>query len=125
MNYDDLEVVISTILRRGAPAYTTPSGAFLEHLRVLAQRLDLSAFAEACALYTSAHRDTASFIAAGVPGILCNNYFTVLPGFDYEKFICWAVANPDWGSRFKDTFTTASALESAVSSVRSEVAAYA
>ncbi len=121
MNQEELEAVISTIMLRGDPAYTTPSGAFLEHLRTLARQLNLVAFADACALYTSVHQNAAAFIAAQVPGILCNNYFTVLPGFNYEKFIRWSVTTPDWGHNLKESFASPSALESAAASVYSAV----
>ena len=125
MNQEELEAVITAIMNSNDPAYTTPSGAFLEHLRNLARRLDLAGFADSCAIYTVIKPDASQFIAACVPGILCNHYFTVLPGFDYEKFIRWSVSTKTWGYELKNSFSSPSLLESAVASVCSAVNSHA
>ena len=120
-----LEELLDTIMRRGDPAYNTPSGAFLEHLSKLASQLNLTAFAEACACYASVHPETSVFIAARVPGIVCNRYFTVFPGFNYEKFIRWSVKTPNWGAELKDSFMSSDKLERAAASICSAVESHA
>lgn len=123
MNQTKLEEVLDKIMRRGDPAYNTPSGAFLEYLSNLATQLDLVAFADACACYTAVHPESSAFIAARVPGILCNRYFTVLPGFNYEKFIRWSLATPDWARKLKEGFNSSDLLKSAVASICTNVEA--
>lgn len=121
MNHTELEKIIAAIERRGDPAYNTPSGAFLEHISTLAVQLKIEALAEACEVYVSAYPETATFIALRVPGILCNRYFTVLPDFDYERFIQWSVKTPDWAEAIKVGFSSATKLSAAVASIRHEV----
>lgn len=123
MNQTKLEEVLDKIMRRGDPAYNTPSGAFLEYLSNLATKLDLVNFADACAGYTLVYPESSAFIAARVPGILCNRYFTVLPGFNYEKFARWSVATPGWGDKLKDGFNSSDLLKSAVASICAAVEA--
>ena len=118
MNSEELEAVIKKIMMQGDPAYTTPSGAFLEHLRTLAQSQNLVGYAEACKLYTRIVPESINFIAASTPGILCNNYFTELSKFDYQKFIPWSLANAHWGDALKDSFSSPVALESAAYNIR-------
>lgn len=121
MTKPEIEQVIATIQRRGDPAYNTPSGAFLEHISTLAVQLNVAALAEACEVYVAAHPESAAFIAARVPGILCNRYFTVLPGFDYEKFIQWSVNTPDWASEIKTGFSSVNELSAAVASIKRKI----
>lgn len=122
MTTTELENVIVAIQRRGDPAYNTPSGAFLEHISTLAVQLNIEALAAACKAYVSVYPETAEFIAARVPGILCNRYFTVLPDFSYEKFIQWSVKTTDWAAAVKAGFNSPSELSAAVASIKHEVA---
>lgn len=121
MTQTELEQIVAAIQRRGDPLYTTPSGAFLEYISSLAVKQNISALAEACAAYVSAFPTSAAFIAARVPGILCNRYFTVLQDFDYERFIQWSVKTPDWAAEIKSGFSSASELAAAISTIRREV----
>lgn len=121
MTRDELKQVISAIQLRGDPAYTTASGAFLEHISNLAVQLNIAALADACATYVSVFPTSAKFIAARVPGILCNRYFTVLPDFDYEKFIQWSIETPDWAGPIKSGFSSPIMLSAAVATICSEV----
>lgn len=118
MTKNELEQAIELIMNRGNPAYTTPSGAFLEYLSELASKLDLSGFAEACAIYVDNCPEASNFIAARVPGILCNRYFTVLPNLNYDNFIQWSVRTTDWGRELKGSYTSPDLLKSAVELVR-------
>lgn len=121
----ELDELLDTIMRRGDPVYNTPSGAFLEYLSKLASQLNLAVFAEACACYVSVHREASAFVAARVPGILCNRYFTVLPDFDYDKFIRWSVETPNWGAELNECFTSPERLSFAVASICSAVEGHA
>lgn len=125
MTRTELDQVIAAIQRRGDPAYTTPSGAFLEHIANLATQLKIQAFADSCEAYVSAFPEVAPFIAARVPGILCNRYFTVLPGFDYEKFIQWSIRTSGWGKSLQTAFSSASDLDRAISQIREAVEKHA
>lgn len=125
MTKEELDTVINTISKRGDPAYTTPTGALLEYLRTLAQSQDIAGYAEACKLYTDMIPESATFIAARTPGILCNNYFTVLSNFDYQKFERWSLANPEWGNALRKSFSSSIELEAAANKVRISVDEYA
>jgi hypothetical protein len=117
----ELEQLVAAIQRRGDPKYTTPSGAFLEYISTLAVQLDITALAEACGAYASAFPESAAFIAARVPGILCNRYFTVLPEFNYDRFIQWSLKTPDWAAAIKAGFSSPSELTAAIASIRQEL----
>ena len=125
MTQIELEKLLDTIMRRGDPAYNTPSGAFLEYLSKLASQLNLAVFAEACACYVSFHREASAFVAARVPGILCNRYFTVLPGFDYEEFIRWSIETPNWDAELKEGFSSSEKLKHAAANICSAVERHA
>lgn len=121
MTQTELEDIIEKILLNGDPAYNSPTGAFLEYLTDLAAKLNLDTFADACAYYTTVYPECSPFIAARVPGILCNRYFSVLPGFNYEEFIRWSLSTPDWARSIKDGFVSSYHLKSAVAVIRSVV----
>lgn len=124
MNQEELNSVIEIIMKRGDPAYTTPSGAFLEYLRITAQNQNLAGYAKACKYYSTQFPESTHFIAAMTPAILCNNYFSVLPGFDYNKFTHWFIANAEWGDALKKAFSSPEALEYSVNSIRIAVSEY-
>ncbi len=117
MEQTKLAEILDKIMRRGDSAYNTCHGAFLEYLSSLASQLDLITFADACLCYVSAYPDSSASIAARVPGILCNRYFTVLPDFDYEKFYLWTVVTPNWGFMLQEGFTSSSLLNGAAASI--------
>jgi hypothetical protein len=123
MKQAELEKLLERIMSRGNPAYNTPSGAFLEYLSDLATKLDLETFADACYRYTVIHPHSSAFIAARVPGILCARYFTVLPDFNYEEFICWSLRTPEWAKELKAGFSSSGRLNSAVASIVTSVKA--
>ena len=121
MNVKELTQLVEATMKRGSPAYSTPSGAFLELLRRFASERNLVAFADACSLYASAHPNTSTFIAARVPGILCNCYFTVLPGFDYERFIQWSLENKGWQEQLIESYASPADLQKVVQSICTSV----
>ena len=96
MNKDDLKKVVDTILQRGDPKYTTPSGALLELLREKAKNNEIHLLAEISSIYTKEYPEVISFIAHRVPGILSNHYFSTREDLDYNKFIQWSIKNENW-----------------------------
>jgi RecB family endonuclease NucS len=91
MNSDELQALINSILERGNPKYTTPSGAFLELIRTRAKERKIKLIAEYCKVYFDKYPTTKRFIVTSLPGILVNHYFTVREDLDYEKFIHWSI----------------------------------
>jgi len=122
MDDQQLSQAIRAIFDRGSPRYTTPSGALFELLRTWAESQDLSSIAEACELYICAHPHASAFVAASLPAILVNSYFTVRPGFDYEKFVKWQAEKCNWSEQISLSFTNSAGLAAAVENVVNVVA---
>ncbi len=117
MTKDELIQMLEAIMKRADPKYTTPSGAFLDLISKFASELKLDIFAEACEMYISVHPETSTFIASRVPGILCNRYFTVHPGVDYERFIQWSINTPNWGDPLKENYSSHTELEKSANEI--------
>ena len=96
MTKKELENTINSIMARGNPEYTTPSGAFLEVLRDIAKQNRIDAIAECISVYCKAYPIARNFIIARVPGILVNHNFTMRTDLDYDKFIQWSVTTANW-----------------------------
>ena len=103
MNAEELKSVITAILDRGNPKYTTPSGAFLELLRDHAKNRKIEAISESCVVYCESYPEAKAFIAARVPGILVNHYFTIHEDLNYEKFIQFSINTENWADGIKET----------------------
>lgn len=103
MNTKELENVITAILDRGNPKYTTPSGAFLELLREHAKNRKIGAISESCVVYCETYPEAKRFIAARIPGILVNHYFTIREDLNYEKFILYSIKTENWADGIKET----------------------
>lgn len=84
-------------------------------------QLNIKVLAQAYSAYVAAFPTSARFIAASVPGIICNRYFSNLPDFDYEKFIQWSVKTPGWGVPIEKGFSSASELVAAIAFIRGDV----
>lgn len=61
MNIQDLNELISAIMKRGSPEYNSPSGAFLELLSKRASEEKIEFIAEACHVYTITYPETRFF----------------------------------------------------------------
>ncbi|MBX8514915.1 hypothetical protein K5D69_09430 [Pseudomonas cichorii] len=118
MSQEELYAIIQAIIKRGDSAYTSHSGAFIEHLESLAKKADLVGFATSCALYLEAYPAVRKFLEKRVPGILCNKYFITLSTTDYNKFIQWTIDTPGWASEIKKSFRTPKKLVAAVESIQ-------
>jgi len=101
MNIEELENVIMTIKDRGNPKYTTLNGALLELLRENAKNRKVREIAEISILYCESYPEVKNFIAARIPGILVNHYFTIREDLDYEKFIQFSINTKDWANGIK------------------------
>jgi hypothetical protein len=103
MNAEELQSVIKAILDRGNPKYTTPSGAFLELLREHAKKRKIEEISESCVVYCESYPEARRFIAARIPGILVNHYFTIREDLNYEKFIQFSIKTENWADGVKET----------------------
>lgn len=103
MDPKGLEDVITSILDRGNPRYTTPSGAFLELLREYAKNRKIGEISESCVVYCGTYPEAKRFIADRIPGILVNHYFTILEDLNYEKFIQFSIKTEHWADDIKKT----------------------
>lgn len=106
MNEEELKSVITTILERSNPQYTTPSGAFLELLREYAMNRKIEAISESCILYCNSYPEAKPFITNRIPGILVNHYFTIREDLNYDKFIHFSIKTENWADTIKiNTFS--------------------
>ena len=96
MNKFELESTIKSIMERGNPKYTTPSGAFLEVLRDIAKQNRIEAISECLSLYCKAYPSARCFLAARIPGMLVNHNFPIRSDLNYDNFITWSVAHENW-----------------------------
>ena len=115
---------VQAISEKDSSIYTTPSGAIIEELQKVAKEKDIVSYANICLHYSEIRPEAAQFIAGRTPGILCNNYFLGLKGFDYEKYIIWSLENPGWGKALTATYSSAADLEKAVDDIISAVSNY-
>lgn len=103
MNTEELKNIITAILDRGNPKYTTPSGAFLELLREHAKNRKIGTIAESSVVYCESYPEAKRFIAARIPGILVNHYFTIREDLNYDKFIQFSINTVNWADGIKET----------------------
>jgi hypothetical protein len=121
MDNQQLIEAIAAIQRCSDPTCATVSGAFLEVLRDLARKQDIVAIAEANKVYAESCPGSAEFIAARLPGILCNRFFTLYPNFDYDTFIVWSVKNPGWGNEIIESYNNAKMLQNCINKIVNSV----
>ncbi|MCK9747086.1 hypothetical protein [Pseudomonas syringae] len=121
MSQEELYAISQAIIKRGDPAYTSHSGAFIEHLENLAKKSDLVGFAISCAFYIEIYPAVRKFLEQRVSGILCNKYFITLSTTDYNKFIQWTIDTPDWTSEIKKSFRVPEKLVAAVKSIQNTI----
>ncbi len=117
----ELTDIIKATLNRSIRTYNSPSGAFLEIIRGFASEERIDDIAEAIKIYTEIHPQTDKFIAASLPAILSNCYFTVLQDFPFEKFIEWSVLNTEWSNWIKENHKNKNGLASSVQKITQEV----
>lgn len=95
MNTKELENVI-----------TAPIDVFLKFLREHAKDIKIDAISELCVWYCKIHKihpEAKRFIAARIPGILINHYFTIREDLNYEKFIQFSIKTKNWADGIKKT----------------------
>jgi len=101
MDKNEIKQVINSILERGNPKYTTPSGAFFELLRKYSQKEEIVKLSEMLIVYCEEFPEAKAFLSQRLPGILANNYFTVRKDLDYGKFIEWSMKTENWADGIK------------------------
>ena len=117
MTESELNELIESIMKRGSPAYNTPSGAFLEILSIHASNQDIESFALSCKIYTSTYPYTKAFVAGRVPGILCSRFLAVINDFDFNKFIHWTSRTENWKQELIESFNEPSKLNQAIKNI--------
>jgi hypothetical protein len=93
-----IDQTIETIMERGNPKYTTPSGAFIEFLRDLAQKKKVCEMSKALNIYCKDYPKASAFLSNRLPGILVNNYFTIQENLNYEKFMAFSISDREWAN---------------------------
>lgn len=106
MTKDDLNKLIDAIMKRGNPAYTTPSGACLELLRDHASLDKLEAMAEAVDIYERVYPGVSAFIRAQIPAILVSHCLCLKGDLDFDAFAHWSMEHPDWGQEVREACGT-------------------
>jgi hypothetical protein len=99
MTEDELKRALAAAFERGDRRWITPSGAILDVLRDFVGDGKIDEAAEAYRLYISLHPIAARFIAGALPAILVNWYKPILKAADFETFLEWTTANPDWAEK--------------------------
>lgn len=103
MNTEELNEALTAIFNRGDPKYTTLSGAFLEFLRERAKNGEIKEIAEVSVVYCKSYPEAKPFIAACIPGILANHYFTIRKDLNYDAFIQFSINTENWAEGIKET----------------------
>lgn len=118
MKKEELLALLQSIMDRGDPAYTSHSGAFLDLLKSLANAQNLQGFAEACDIYLYLYPEAARLLEERVAGILCNNYFNVALGVNYNQFLQWSLHTPGWADELKRCLRSPSNLIAAAEKIQ-------
>jgi hypothetical protein len=91
--------VAEAILNRGSPDFTMSDGPMLDLLTKIAERGDLTAFAEACDAYLTAVPASRRVLEDHAPAKILSGYLCRQPGVDQAKADRLRTGDPQWAVR--------------------------